>query len=70
MEGTITKDDLKFIAGRRRCIGENLAKSNLFLFFATFMHAFDMKSSLVPPMEGVDGITIAPKPLRVKITSK
>lgn len=61
---------VNFVAGRRRCIGENLAKSNLFVFFATFMHSFDMKSAIVPPMEGVDGITIAPKPLRVRITSK
>lgn len=62
-----------FLAGRRKCIGENFAKSNLFIFFATFMMSFDMEykgGRSVPPMEGVDGITIAPKPFKVTLKAR
>lgn len=50
-----------------------MAKSNLFLFFSTFMHAFDMEcpeGEPLPPMEGVDGITIAPKPVNIRLKSR
>uniref|UniRef100_A0A1B0D226 Cytochrome P450 n=1 Tax=Phlebotomus papatasi TaxID=29031 RepID=A0A1B0D226_PHLPP len=54
---------------RRRCMGENLAKSSLFIFFATFMHVFEMRlpdnEPEMPDLDGVDGITLSPKPYRV-----
>lgn len=59
---------LPFGHGRRKCIGENFAKSNLFLFFATFLISFDMEykgEGAVPSMEGLDGITISPQPCKV-----
>lgn len=59
--------------GKRRCMGENLAKSTLFLFFATFMHSFDFmvpaKDNL-PSIEGYDGITLSPKPFKLKISPR
>lgn len=59
-------------AGRRRCIGESMAKSNLFLFFAAFMHSFDMETEdgTPPPMKGLDGITLSPQPLRIMLKSR
>jgi methyl farnesoate epoxidase/farnesoate epoxidase len=57
---------LPFGSGKRRCMGEHLAKSSLFLFFASFMHSFDMAhDGRLPDMEGVDGITLSPKPFSV-----
>ncbi|XP_055631206.1 methyl farnesoate epoxidase-like [Toxorhynchites rutilus septentrionalis] len=59
---------LPFGAGKRRCLGESLAKSNLFLFFASFMHAFIVEPAVdgqLPQLEGIDGITLSPKPYRV-----
>lgn len=44
-------------------MGENLAKSSLFLFFATFVHYFDITpttDSTLPDLEGYDGITLSP----------
>lgn len=47
-------------------MGEHLAKSSLFLFFATFMHAFDLRvtdeMTGLPDIIGTDGITLSPKP--------
>lgn len=62
-----------YFSGRRKCVGENFAKSNLFIFFASFMHSFDFEfngGKLLPSMEGVDGITIAPKSFQVKLKSR
>lgn len=53
--------------GKRRCMGENLAKSSSFLLFASFMHAFEMEvpeDVESPDDMGLDGITISPKPFK------
>lgn len=55
-------------AGKRRCIGENLAKSSIFLFLVSFIHAFDIllpSKADMPDVIGLDGITISPKPYKV-----
>jgi methyl farnesoate epoxidase/farnesoate epoxidase len=52
--------------GKRRCIGENVAKSSLFLFFASTMHAFQVHCvGELPSLMGIDGISLAPKPFKV-----
>lgn len=57
--------------GKRRCVGENVAKSSLFLFFATTIHFFDMETAdELADLSGVDGISLAPKPFRVKLTKR
>lgn len=54
--------------GKRRCIGENVAKSSLFLFFASVLHFFDIEAAdELPDLTGIDGISLAPKPYRVKL---
>lgn len=57
--------------GKRRCIGENLAKSSLFLFFTSVLHVFDIESvGELPPISGKDGITLSPHPFKVKLTRR
>ena len=34
-----------FLAGRRTCLGENLARMELFIFFTQFMHQFRFEST-------------------------
>ncbi|XP_055531617.1 methyl farnesoate epoxidase-like [Wyeomyia smithii] len=64
---------LPFGAGKRRCLGESLAKSNLFLFFAAFMHAFIIEPAgegHLPELDGIDGITLSPKPYYVALKER
>jgi methyl farnesoate epoxidase/farnesoate epoxidase len=57
--------------GKRRCIGENLAKSSLFLFFTSVLHAFDIEDvGDFPELNGRDGITLSSHPFKVKLTKK
>lgn len=60
-----------FTIGRRRCMGENLARGNTFIIATTLLQAFTF--SAVPGEEPstedfVDGITINPKPFRVMVS--
>lgn len=51
-------------------MGENLAKASLFLFFATFMHAFNMivpNNISLPNIQPNDGITLQPKPFQLQL---
>jgi cytochrome P450 len=57
--------------GKRRCIGENLAKSSLFLFFTSLLHVFNIESVReLPDLKGKDGITLSPHPFSAKFTRK
>lgn len=54
-------------------MGENLAKSSLFLYLASFIHSFDMKipaGNPLPDLMGWDGITLSPKPFDVLLTPR
>lgn len=56
--------------GKRRCIGEHIARSSLFIYFTTFMHAFEMnvpKGVELPDITPLDGITLQPKPFKVEL---
>lgn len=64
---------MPFGMGKRRCIGESLAKSSLFLFFASFLHAFDIEPTegeTLPDLLGSDGITLSPNPYKVLVTKR
>lgn len=56
-----------FGVGRRVCLGETLARMELFLFFSSLMHTFDLKpeGALLPSLRGNTGITISPDPFKV-----
>ncbi|XP_076579792.1 cytochrome P450 2J6-like [Chaetodon auriga] len=51
-----------FSAGKRLCLGENLAKMELFLFFTSFMQRFtiSMPAGVKPVMDYHFGVTLAP----------
>lgn len=51
-------------------MGEHLAKSSLFLYFATFMHAFTLIVPNGVPLPNTlpnDGITLQPKPFKLQL---
>lgn len=59
--------------GKRRCMGEHLAKSSMFLFLASFMHSFEMRipqGDDLPDVIGLDGITLSPKPFKVILSQR
>lgn len=61
---------LPFSAGRRVCLGELLAKAELFLFVAQLMHQFKIENPPgcpLPSLEGDIGMGLKPKPYKVCI---
>ncbi|XP_046733963.1 probable cytochrome P450 303a1 [Diprion similis] len=70
--GTITIPSrfLPFSYGKHRCIGEVLAKSNIFLLTATLLQTFTFSvvpGETKPTIEFIDGVTISPKPYRALV---
>ncbi|CAD1479939.1 unnamed protein product, partial [Heterotrigona itama] len=64
---------IPFGLGKRRCPGEMLARTSLFLFFAYVIHYFDIEISPEhgePDPNGHDGFTISPKPYYLKLTAR
>ncbi|XP_077985288.1 cytochrome P450 2U1-like [Glandiceps talaboti] len=56
---------LPFAAGRRVCMGEKLAKQELFLYFTSMIHQFKFELPTGvkrPDTEGNLGVTLVPKP--------
>ncbi|XP_063377962.1 cytochrome P450 18a1-like [Cydia fagiglandana] len=59
---------IPFGVGRRVCLGEQVAKTELFLFFANIMNSYTFylpEGELMPELEGVMGITHAPLPYKL-----
>ncbi|XP_066254630.1 uncharacterized protein [Euwallacea similis] len=63
---------MPFGLGRRRCLGEILAKTNLFLFFTAVMHNFNFEAvpEWYPDLTPTDGVTLAPRPFKARITRR
>lgn len=54
--------------GKRVCMGEQLAKMELFLIFASLMQSFTFlypENATKPSMEGRFGLTLAPCPFKI-----
>lgn len=55
---------MPFGVGRRMCLGDVLARMELFMFFASMMHQFDLQiepDAALPSLEGTVGATISPQ---------
>uniref|UniRef100_A0AAX7TLC7 Uncharacterized protein n=1 Tax=Astatotilapia calliptera TaxID=8154 RepID=A0AAX7TLC7_ASTCA len=61
---------LPFSLGKRVCLGENLAKMELFLFFTSFMQhfTFSMPAGVKPDMDYRFGLTLTPKNYEICVT--
>ncbi|XP_044587036.1 methyl farnesoate epoxidase-like isoform X1 [Cotesia glomerata] len=62
-----------FGLGRRRCLGESLAKSSIFLFFTHILHNFNLEipeGEKLPQLDGIDGFTISPRPYFLHLTPR
>lgn len=61
------------ILGKRVCMGEQLAKMELFLMFVSLMQSFTFalpKDSKKPNLTGRYGLTLAPHPFNLIISKK
>ncbi|XP_022089789.1 cytochrome P450 2J6-like [Acanthaster planci] len=59
---------LPFCIGRRSCVGEQLAKMELFLFFTHLLHRFTFEKPEGSPalsFRGVGGISLSPQPFEI-----
>lgn len=74
-EGKVRKPEyfMPFGVGRRMCLGDVLARMELFLFFASFMHSFNMslpEGQPLPSLKGNVGVTITPESFKVVLTPR
>uniref|UniRef100_A0A914XTM3 Cytochrome P450 n=1 Tax=Panagrolaimus superbus TaxID=310955 RepID=A0A914XTM3_9BILA len=70
-EGKFTKDDrvTPFSLGKRACLGESLARMELFLFCATFLQKFEFlpeEDGVMPPLEYQFGVLKSPIPFKIR----
>jgi cytochrome P450 family 2 subfamily U polypeptide 1 len=64
---------IPFGTGKRRCLGESLAKTQLFIFFVGMLQRFDIRlpeGSSVPTTDYRPGITLAPYPFKVRFLAR
>ncbi|KAK3082816.1 hypothetical protein FSP39_006231 [Pinctada imbricata] len=62
-----------FSIGRRACLGESLAKSELFLFLTSLIQRFELlpeDMKVLPSTEGILGATYSPKPFKIRAISR
>ncbi len=67
---TIVKPDyfIPFGVGRRVCLGDVLAKAELFLLFSSLLHVFNLRlpeGAPLPGLRGQAGVTVSPQAFQV-----
>lgn len=73
--GQVSKPEylIPFSAGSRRCMGEDLAKVELFVFFTTLMQRFTFKCPVghpPPSLNAVMGVSLQPLPYSLYIEKR
>ncbi|XP_072396455.1 methyl farnesoate epoxidase-like isoform X3 [Diabrotica undecimpunctata] len=63
---------IPFGIGKHRCLGESLARANVFIFLAVLLQNFDLNicPEHPPTTEWIDGVTPGPKPFKARITPR
>ena len=74
-DGKVSKDDhlIPFSIGKRQCLGEKLAKTELYLFFTGLVQQFTFlpeKEGDYPTEESTFGVTCLPKPFKVRVLDR
>jgi len=73
-DGTLDRPEqwVPFSMGRRMCLGEQLARQELFVFFASLLHAFHVRlpDGVEADLEGEDHLVMRPKPYEVIFESR
>lgn len=62
---------LPFGFGRHRCMGETLARANIFILTSSLLQHFNLRlvpGDPAPSTDGIDGVTPGPCPFRALIT--
>ena len=61
------------VVGPRKCVGDNLAKMELFIYFTSVLQAFDIRipeGMPTPSMEPNVGLNMSPKEYRISATHR
>lgn len=74
-DGNVRREDalIPFGMGKRSCVGESLARNNIFLTFSSLMQNFSMKipdGDPIPSAEPDGGLVLCAKPFRMKMTPR
>jgi len=74
-DGKCKKDDhlIPFSIGKRQCLGETLAKAELFLFFTGILQQFEIKPEIdgeLPSEDYDNGVTVLPKPFKLRLQGR
>ena len=74
-EGKVRKDEhlIPFSIGKRQCLGETLAKTELYLFFTGLVQQYTFlpeKDGVYPTEESIFGVTALPKPFKVRLLER
>ncbi|KAL4232266.1 Cytochrome P450 2J2 [Mactra antiquata] len=70
---TIPKEFIPYSAGRRACLGESLARMELFLYITALLQKFDIAPENPESLENIKGnlgMTYSPSPFKVKLTPR
>merc|ERR1712071_478405 len=74
-DGAVNKDEhlIPFSIGKRQCLGETLAKAEMFLFFTGILQQFLIRPEVegeLPKEDYNNGITILPKPFKLRLYNR
>jgi hypothetical protein len=71
LSGTISYESALVFTGRRMCLGDVLARMELFLFLSSVLHVFHLElpeDQPLPSLRGNAGITVTPDTYKVVVT--